>query len=127
MSLMSISLANKTDLHKEMQSILNKNGATNIECFDITKNNTVADYIIIATGTSTRHLVTLRDKIVSHLKSNKHKFLGSEGEETANWIVVDCESVVIHLFRQEVRDYYKLEDIWNKKLRTSNENSIKED
>ena len=48
-------------------------------------------------------------------------------EETANWIVVDCESVVIHLFRQEVRDYYKLEDIWNKKLRTSNENSIKED
>ena len=127
MSLMSTRLANKKELHEEMQFILKNNGATNIEFFDITKNNTVADYIIIATGTSIRHLVTLRDKVVAHLKANKRKFLGSEGEETANWIVVDCESVIIHLFRQEVRDYYKIEDIWNKKLRNSNENSIKED
>ena len=116
--------------------LFKKNGVDHIHGTAAIKNKSTlevdgkvlnAKYIIIATGTSTRHLVTLRDKIVSHLKSNKHKFLGSEGEETANWIVVDCESVVIHLFRQEVRDYYKLEDIWNKKLRTSNENSIKED
>jgi ribosome-associated protein len=127
MSLMSTSLANKKELHEEMQFILKNNGATNIEFFDITKNNTVADYIIIATGTSTRHLVTLRDKVVANLKASKRKFLGSEGEETANWIVVDCESVIIHLFRQEVREYYKIEDIWNKKLRNSNEHSIKED
>lgn len=76
------------------------------------KNKSYADYVIIATGTSSKHLATIKDKLITVAKDNKFTVLGSEGEETGNWIIVDLNSIIVHLFRDEVRKYYDIEKIW---------------
>ncbi len=92
---------------------LEQNKADNLKIIDLSNKNSITDFIIIASGSSGRHLLTLKDKIVEALKTQSIKPSYVEGERTANWIVIDIESIIIHLFRQEVRDYYEFDSIWD--------------
>lgn len=93
-------------------NVLDDQKAINVLTIDLSKISDIADYVIVATGTSNRHLFTMSDKIQRTLKKEKKKILGVDGEETGDWIVMDLEDVIVHLFREEVRDYYKIEEIW---------------
>lgn len=86
--------------------------ALNVITIDLSNKSDIADYIIIATGTSRRHLSTLAEKIHRSAKNEKMKILGIDGEETGDWIVMDLEDVIVHLFREEVREYYKIQELW---------------
>ncbi|MDR0484345.1 MAG: ribosome silencing factor [Alphaproteobacteria bacterium] len=103
---------NSTALKDNIIATLEDQKARNIITFTLGEKSDIADFIIIATGNSSRHLLTLSEKIYRTAKTEKAKILGIDGETTGDWIVLDLEDIIIHLFREEVREYYKIEEIW---------------
>ncbi len=92
--------------------ILDKQSAENIINIDLQGKSSVADYMIIASGRSNRHVNALADYVKRGLKENGIKNLGVEGEEQCDWVLLDAGDVIIHIFRPEVREFYALEKLW---------------
>ena len=94
-----------------VNSTLGDRKAADINTLDIAQKSDFADHMVIASGTSSRHVASLAQHIVSDLKS-----IGLEprveGLETCEWVLVDAGNVVIHLFHPDARDYYRLEKMW---------------
>ena len=99
-------------LCKLIEKSLSKNKAKEITIIDLKKKTSIADYMIICTGTSNRHLVALSDYLNEDLKKLHLNMLNIEGKKSGDWIVVDAGDIVVHLFRSEVREYYNLEKMW---------------
>ena len=72
----------------------------------------LADYMIIASGTSSRHVSALTDKILKILALNGVKSVHVEGKERSDWVAIDAGDVIVHLFRPEVRGFYNIEKMW---------------
>ncbi|MCP4753445.1 MAG: ribosome silencing factor [Proteobacteria bacterium] len=71
----------------------------------------LTDFLVICHGTSTAHTQGIADKIASNLKKRKVLPLGTEGDEQGEWILLDYNSVVVHIFLEEVRELYRLEEL----------------
>lgn len=71
-----------------------------------------ADYMIVASGRSQRHVASLADKLVDALKKEGVDTVYTEGEKSSDWVLVDCIDVVVHIFRPELRAFYNLEKMW---------------
>ena len=71
-----------------------------------------ADNMVIASGTSNRHVASIAEKLISSLKKELGLRVKTEGMGNSDWILIDCGDVVIHVFREEVRDFYQLERLW---------------
>ena len=89
-----------------IEKTLDDNKAENIG------KTSIANYMVIASGTSNRHVAALADKLKYALKQNGYS-AASEGEEKANWVLIDAFDVIVHIFCPEVRDFYNLEKMWN--------------
>jgi ribosome-associated protein len=72
----------------------------------------MADYMIIATGRSSRQVASISEKMVDRLKQELGVIAKVEGKDTADWVLVDAGDVVVHVFRPEVREFYQLEKMW---------------
>ena len=68
--------------------------------------------MVIATGGSARHVNSLSEKVIANVKSQTGTFARTEGLNNSDWVLIDCGDIVVHIFRQEVRDFYQLERIW---------------
>lgn len=79
---------------------------------DLSGKSTLADYIVIASGRSQRQVGAMADHLVEKLKAAGAKAVAVEGQPQCDWVLVDAGDVVIHLFRPEVREFYKLEKLW---------------
>ena len=89
------------------------NRGQNVVVLDMREQTTIFDYFVIATGTSNRQLRAMSDAIDDVLqKQFGHKRLSVEGYEDSHWILLDFGSVVVHLFDEKSREYYRLEDLW---------------
>lgn len=88
--------------------------AEDILDFDLRERSSLADYLIIASGRSTRQVAALAENISKSLKQAGHKILHREGESSNDWVIVDTGDVIVHILRPEVRAYYRLEEIWQK-------------
>lgn len=89
------------------------NRGQNVVVLDMREQTTIFDYFVIATGTSNRQLRAMSDAIDDVMqKQFGHKRLSVEGYEDSHWILLDYGSVVIHMFDEKSRDYYRLEDLW---------------
>jgi len=86
--------------------------AQNIVAIDIRGKTTVADFFIIAGGTSTRHRQATAERVIETSKLNGVKVLGCEGFDTADWILIDLGDVVLHIMEQAARTRYDLEGLW---------------
>ena len=86
--------------------------AENIVSIDLGGKSSIADTMIIASGRSARHVSALADHVIRRLKETGHGRAMVEGQESADWVLIDAGDVVVHLFRPEVRDFYQLERIW---------------
>ncbi|MGY0399154.1 MAG: ribosome silencing factor [Ostreibacterium sp.] len=92
---------------------LEKLKAQDIVILDVKDKANFTDFMIIASGTSDRHLKAMANQV--HLDSKKagNPPLSTEGKDTRNWILVDLGDVVVHLMRPEIRDMYALEKLWS--------------
>ena len=85
--------------------------AEDIVVMDLQGKTSIASYMVIASGTSNRHVAALSEQVQLKLKEAGFK-TASEGEEKADWILIDAFDVIIHLFKPEVREFYNLEKMW---------------
>ena len=86
--------------------------ADDIQTIPLTENTALADYMIIASGTSSRHVNALANKLKERLHQRGIKNITIEGLGQCDWVVLDAGDVIIHLFRPEVRDFYNIEKMW---------------
>lgn len=89
------------------------NRGQNVVVLEMRDETAIFDYFVIATGTSNRQLRAMSDAIDDVLqKQFGHARVGREGYEDSHWILLDYGSVVIHMFDETTRDYYRIEDLW---------------
>lgn len=86
--------------------------AHNVVMLDVRKLTGVTDYMIIASGTSNRHVKALADSVDEALREAGRKPIGIEGTEDAEWVLVDFGDVLVHVMLQKTRDFYDLEHLW---------------
>ena len=109
-----ISHKNKNDLilNTIVEKTLDVGKAENIVSISLNGKSSIADHMIIASGTSARHVSALADQLSRKLKKEGYTILSIQGQPEANWVLVDAGDVIIHLFRPEVRDFYNLDKMW---------------
>ena len=95
--------------------VLQDKKGLDIRVVDLDGRTIIADYFIIATGTSAPHLRALAEYIESEIEKSKLRPLRKEGLREGGWIVLDYGSIIVHLFNRESRDYYCLEKLWGNK------------
>ena len=86
-----------------------------ITIFDATPMTALFDRVIIVSGTSNRQTRSLAKNVHDKVKENGGQVYGMEGEETGEWVLVDCGDIVVHIQQPAIREYYRLEDIWGEK------------
>lgn len=86
--------------------------ANDVLILDVRGKASYADYMVLASGESDRQVSAMADNVLSQLKADGHRAVGSEGHETGNWVLIDFGEVVAHLFNHEVRGFYDLEGLW---------------
>ncbi|MCB1757951.1 MAG: ribosome silencing factor [Gammaproteobacteria bacterium] len=84
-----------------------------ITVLDVADKTSIADVMVIATGTSDRHVGALANEIVVTAKEAGEQPLGVEGEMKSDWVLVDLGDVIVHIMTQKARDFYELEKLWS--------------
>ena len=102
-----------SDLKSIVINTLDLNKAQNIVTIDLKDKSSMADYMIIASGTSSRHIQSLSEQVLEKLKNNGIKNSKIEGKESVEWKLVDGIDLIIHIFHPEKRKFYELEKIWS--------------
>jgi len=105
-----------SEIKNKIKIILDNNKAKNIISIDLKKKSYIADYMIIASGTSSRHLQSLSENLVSELKKIGVTGCRIEGKESNNWKLVDAIDIIVHLFHPEKREFYDLEKMWSEPI-----------
>ena len=86
--------------------------AQDLRVMDVRSLTSVTDYLLIASGTSDRHVKSLADKVVEAAREQHQKPLGIEGLDAGEWVLIDLADVIVHVMQPRVREFYKLEDLW---------------
>lgn len=86
--------------------------AKEIKVIPIAEKSTIADYMVICSGTSTRHVKSIAIQLIKELKERSLPPIGVEGEDSAEWVLVDSGDVITHVMLPTTRDYYQLEKLW---------------
>ena len=102
-----------SDLKSVVIDTLDINKALDIVTIDLKDKSSMADYMIIASGTSSRHLQSLSEQVLEKLKDNGIKNSKIEGKESNEWKLVDGIDLIVHIFHPEKRKFYELEKIWS--------------
>ncbi len=104
---------NISSLHKDIINLLDSNKALDIVSIDLDGKSSIADQMIIASGTSSRHIQALSEQVYDFLKKNGVNNCKIEGTESNDWKLVDGIDLIIHIFNPEKRKFYELEKIWS--------------
>ncbi len=102
-----------SDLKQIILQTLDTNKAQDIISIDLKDKSSMADYMIIASGTSSRHIQSLSEQVLEKLKNNGVKDSKIEGKDSNEWKLVDGIDLIIHIFHPEKRKFYELEKIWS--------------
>ena len=102
-----------TDIKSIILHTLDSNKALDIISIDLKNKSSMADYMIIASGTSSRHIQALSEQVLEKLKTNGIRNSKIEGKESLDWKLVDGIDLIIHIFNPEKRKFYELEKIWS--------------
>ena len=87
--------------------------AQNVAVLDVRALTDVTDTIVIASGTSDRHVKSLAGRVLERAKQAGHRALGIEGEREGEWVLVDLQDVIVHVMLPRVREFYGLEKLWD--------------
>ena len=104
-------MAENLDLKKIIIKTLDSNKALDIVSIDLKDKSSIADYMIVASGTSSRHIQSLSEQVLEKFKTNGLKNCKIEGKDSTEWKLVDGVDIVVHIFNPEKRKFYELEKI----------------
>ena len=102
-----------SDLKKIVINTLDLNKAQDIITIDLKDKSSMADYMIIASGTSSRHIQSLSEQVLEKLRKNGVPNSKIEGKESSEWKLVDGIDLIVHIFHPEKRKFYELEKMWS--------------
>ena len=102
-----------SDLKDTIIKTLDLNKAHDIVSIDLKDKSSMADYMIIASGTSSRHIQSLSEQVLEKFKNNGLRDSKIEGKESSEWRLVDGIDLIVHIFHPEKRKFYELEKIWS--------------
>ena len=105
-----------SDIKDNIEKILDDNKALNIKSINLKNKSYIADYMIIASGTSSRHLQALSEILVTELKKIGLNNCRIEGRDSNDWKLVDTQDVIVHIFHPEKREFYDLEKMWSEEI-----------
>ncbi|MCY3880098.1 MAG: ribosome silencing factor [Rhodobacteraceae bacterium] len=91
---------------------LNDDKAEEVIQIDLNGKSDMADHMIIASGRSTRQVISISEKLIERLKHGLGILARVEGKENGDWVLIDAGDAVVHVFRPEVREFYQLEKLW---------------
>ena len=100
-------------LKKEIENILNDNKAMEIKSINLKNKTSIADFMIVASGNSSRHIQALSEKLVDELKKKGISDCRLEGKNSNDWKLIDAIDIIIHIFHPEKRKFYNLEKMWS--------------
>jgi len=106
--------AEEGSLHELVLQSLDDDQAQDIVSIDLEGKSGIADFMVIANGTSKRQVGAMADHLQRKIKASGLKGLATEGLDNCGWVLIDAGDVIVHLFRPEVRDFYSLEKIWTR-------------
>ena len=110
----------RAELKDFISAALDGDKAHNIISIDLKGKTAIADFMLIATGTSSRHVAGMAQKLRDKLSTDLKIKARLEGLEAGDWVIVDAGDVIVHLFREEVRKLYNLEKLWGADFSTVN-------
>ena len=99
-----------------IEKILDDNKALNIKSINLKNKSYIADYMIIASGTSSRHLQALSEILITELKKIGLNNCRIEGKDSNDWKLVDTQDVIVHIFHPKKREFYDLEKMWSEEI-----------
>ena len=102
-----------SNLKQEIINTLDSNKALDIITIDLENKSSIADYMIVASGTSSRHMQALSEQVLEKFKSNVIQNCKIEGRDSNDWKLVDGIDLIVHIFNPEKRKFYELEKIWS--------------
>ena len=102
-----------SSLKKIIINTLDTNKALDIISIDLANKSSMADYMIIASGTSSRHLQSLSEQVLKQFKKNGVLNSKIEGKDSNDWKLIDGIDLIVHIFNPEKRKFYELEKIWS--------------
>ena len=105
-----------SEIKKNIEKILDNNKAQDITSIDLKNKSYIADYMIIASGTSSRHLQSLSEILVGELKKIGLDNCRIEGKDSKDWKLVDTHDIIVHIFHPEKRKFYDLEKMWSEEI-----------
>ena len=106
-------MAENLNLKKIIIKTLDSNKALDIVSIDLKDKSSIADFMIVASGTSSRHIQSLSEQVFEKFKTNGLKNCKIEGKDSTEWKLVDGIDIVVHIFNPEKRKFYELEKIWS--------------
>ena len=106
-------MVKKTNLKKLIIETLDNNKALDIVSIDLKDKSSIADFMIIASGTSSRHIQSLSEQVLDKFKENGLNQCRIEGRDSTEWKLVDGIDIIVHIFNPEKRKFYELEKIWS--------------
>ena len=104
------------EIKNTIEKILDNNKALNIATIDLKNKSYIADYMVIASGTSSRHLQALSEILVNELKKLGLDNCRMEGKDSNDWKLVDAYDVIVHIFHPDKREFYNLEKMWSEEI-----------
>ena len=102
-----------SNLKKKIITTLDSNKALDIVSISLENKSSIADYMIIASGTSSRHIQALSEQVLEKFKSNGIQNCNIEGKDSNEWKLIDGMDVIVHIFNPEKRKFYELEKMWS--------------
>ena len=100
-------------LHRSVAGALADAKAEDIVTIDLDGKTTIADFMVIASGRSKRHVGAVAERLLKQLKDDGTPALAAEGRDNADWVLIDAGDIIVHVFRPEVRALYNLEKMWS--------------
>ena len=100
-------------LKKEIENILNDNKALEVKSINLKNKTTIADFMIVASGNSSRHIQALSEILLEKLKKIGIENCRLEGQNSNEWKLIDAKDIIIHIFHPEKRKFYDLERMWS--------------
>lgn len=94
-------------------AVLDDHKASELRCLEVSHLTSLMDYMIVATGRSDRHVRSLGDALVKSCKENGIEVIGTEGQDSAEWLLVDLVDVVVHVMLPRAREFYEIEKLWD--------------